>query len=380
MARHSALIIAITVALLVGLGLVMLASTSVWIETEGQHYYHLVRQATWVGIGLVAAIVAATVDYRVLRRLWVPGLVFGSILLVLCYVPGIALERYGESRWIRVPLVGQFQPSEPAKVMVAVAVAAWFAAHQGEPRRFWKGFVIPGMLLAIPVGLIFFEKDMGTAVSVGAAGFAMLFAAGTRIPYLAVSAVAAGGVFWHFVRNNENRWSRIMAFQDLEAHKLDFGLQQWRALLAYGNGGLDGVGLGNGAEKHGYLPFAHTDFIFPMIGEELGLWFALGAVLCYVVIAVFGLLIAVHASDIFGRVLAVGLTAMLVVPAMLNIAVTTAVVPNTGLPLPFVSYGGTNLTFALACVGLLVSIHRHAVIGESITLPVDREHSYAVRL
>jgi cell division protein FtsW len=208
----------------------------------------------------------------------------------------------------------------------------------------------------------------------------MLFAAGTRLPYLLVTAAGAGGVLWHFVRNNENRWNRIMAFLDLERHKLDFGLQQWRAKLAFGNGGMDGLGLGNGAEKHGYLPFAHTDFIFPMIGEELGLWFTLGAVLCYVLIAVFGLLIAVHASDTFGRILAVGLTAMLVVPAILNIAVTTAVVPNTGLPLPFVSYGGTNLTFALLCVGLLIAIHRQSVFREPAPLPVDRERSCAVRI
>jgi len=380
MARHSALIVSITVALLVALGLVMLASTSVWIETEGQNYYHLTRQAMWVGIGLAAAVLAASIDYRLLRRWWVVWMVGGCVLLALCYVPAVALSGYGETRWIRVPLVGQFQPSEPAKVMIAVVLAAWFASHQGETKRFWKGFVIPGMLLALPVGLIFFEKDMGTAAAVGVAGFAMLYAAGTRLPYLLVSATGASCVVWHFVRNNENRWSRIEAWQHLEAHKLDFGLQQWRGLLAFGNGGLNGVGLGNGAEKHGYLPFAHTDFIFPMVGEELGLWYTLGAVLCYVLLAVFGLVIAVHASDAFGRLLAAGLTAMLVVPAMLNIAVTTAAVPNTGLPLPFVSYGGTNLTFALACVGLLVGIHRQVMYVESEPLPVDREREYALRL
>jgi cell division protein FtsW len=221
---------------------------------------------------------------------------------------------------------------------------------------------------------------MGTAVSVGAAGFIMLFAAGTRIPLLGLTAAGGAGLLWHFVRNNENRWSRIMAFQDLEAHKLDYGLQQWRGLLAFANGGLNGVGFGNGAEKHGYLPFAHTDFIFPVIGEELGLWFTLATVLCYVLITVFGLLIALHASDTFGRLLAVGLTAMLAVPAILNIAVTTAMVPNTGLPLPFVSYGGTNLVFALAGVGLLVSIHRQAIFGARTDMPLEREQSYAVRL
>jgi cell division protein FtsW len=379
--RHSNLIVSLAVAFLVALGLVMLASTSVWIEGEGQHYHHVTRQAIWVAVGLFVALLAAATDYRNLRQVW-PWLLGGAcVLLALCYVPGIAIERYGEARWIRVPLIGQFQPSEAAKPVLVIALAAWFAHYQAETRSFWKGFVVPGVLLGLPVALIFFEKDMGTAVSVGIAGFAVLFLAGVRFPYLLVSSVTAGALFWHVVRSNENRWNRIMAFLDLEAHKLDFGLQQWRALLAFGSGGTSGLGLGNGMEKHGYLPFAHTDFIFPMVGEELGLWFTLGIVLCYVLISVFGLLIAVHASDPFGRLLAAGLTAMLVVPAILNIAVTTACVPNTGLPLPFVSYGGSNLVFALASVGLLASIHRRTAVVEHGALPFEKkQRRYAVRL
>jgi len=378
--RHSNLIVNLAVAFLVALGLVMLASTSVWIEDPGQHYHHLTRQALWAGLGLFVALLAAAMDYRKLRQVW-PWLLGGAcVLLALCYVPGIAIERYGEARWVRVPLIGQFQPSEAAKPVLVIALAAWFAHFRAETRSFWKGFVIPGLLLGFPVALIFFEKDMGTAVSVGVAGGAVLFLAGVRMPYLLISSIGASGMFWHVVRSNENRWSRIMAFLDLEAHKLDFGLQQWRALLAFGAGGMSGLGLGNGAEKHGYLPFAHTDFIFPMVGEELGLWFTLGIVLCYVLISVFGLLIAVQASDPFGRLLAAGLTAMLVVPAILNIAVTTACVPNTGLPLPFVSYGGSNLVFALGCIGLLASIHRRSVVIEHGALPFEKQRRYAVRL
>lgn len=378
--RHSNLIISLAVAGLVVLGLVMLASTSVWVEDEGQHYHHLTRQSIWVVVGLVAAVAAAAMDYRKLRAIW-PWMLLGACLLLgLCYVPGIAIERFGEARWIRVPLIGQFQPSEMSKPVVVIVLAAWFSRYQAETRSLLKGFVIPMALLGIPVALIFFEKDMGTAVSVGAAGFAMLFLAGVRLPYLFVSAAAGGSLFWHFVRTNENRWNRIIAFLDLEAHKELFGHQQWRGLLAFGNGGMSGLGLGNSAEKHGYLPLAHTDFIFPVVGEELGLWFTLGTVLCYVLIAVFGLLVAVHASDPFGRLLAAGVTAMLVVPAILNIAVTTACLPNTGLPLPFVSYGGSNLVFALGCVGLLVSVHRRSVVAEEGALPFEKQRRYAVRL
>ena len=146
----------------------------------------------------------------------------------------------------------------------------------------------------------------------------------------------------------------------MEANKLGAALQQWRSLLAFSNGGVDGLGLGNGAEKHGYLPFAHTDFIFPIIGEELGLWFTLGTVLCFVIIAVYGIGVAIYANDMFGRLLAIGLTCLIVVPSMMNIGVTTGLLPNTGLPLPFVSYGGTNLVFTLVAIGLLISIHRRS--------------------
>jgi cell division protein FtsW len=198
---------------------------------------------------------------------------------------------------------------------------------------------------------------MGTAASLGAAGLCMIFVAGVRLRYLVPAIIGASYVFYHFVQSDANRWSRIMAFLDLETHKLGYGHQQWRGLLAFGNGGFEGVGVGNGAEKHGYLPFAHTDFIFPMIGEELG-WVAFVVVLCFVTYTVFGFLIAMKANDVFGRLLAIGLTTIIVIPAMVNIGVTTASLPNTGLPLPFVSYGGTNLVITLASVGLLISVHR----------------------
>ena len=245
-----------------------------------------------------------------------------------------------------------------AKLGTIVALSAWLAHFQSETRSFKRGFLIPGIILATPVLLIFFETDMGTAAGLGAAGLCVLYVAGSRLRFLGPSVLAALGAFVFLVISNENRYNRIMAFMDLEEHKLGFGLQQFRGLLAFMNGGVDGVGLGNGAEKHGYLPFAHTDFIFPIVGEELGLWFTLGTVFCFVLIAVYGIGVAINAGDAFGRLLAIGITCAIVIPAMMNVGVTTALLPNTGLPLPFVSYGGTNLVFTLAGIGLLVSVHR----------------------
>lgn len=381
MGRRSAIILCFAVATLVAIGLIILASTSLWFEEEDSvRYFHLKRQVFWTGIGLFAAVGMGLMDYRILRKFWLPILLGSCALLSLCYVPGIGQEINGETRWIKVPGLGQFQPSEIAKVSIIIGLAAWFAQYQAEARCFWRGFVAPGAILAIPTALIFFEKDMGTAAAIGAAGFAVMFIAGTRIWLLGLTAVSAMGALWYMVRSDAERWERIMAFKDLEATKLEAGMQQYRAMLAFGSGGLNGVGLGNGAEKHGYLPFAHTDFIFSMIGEELGLITTLGVVFCFVLITIMGVSISLQTEDHFGKLLGIGITAMIVVPAMMNMGVTTAVLPNTGLPLPFVSYGGSNLVFTLAAVGMLVSLHRRASSLERVEMPVIKERKLALKI
>ena len=199
--------------------------------------------------------------------------------------------------------------------------------------------MIPGIIVGCPILAIAAETDVGSALSLSVAAGAILYTIGTRLIFILPTAltVITGASF--YIYNNENRWSRIQAWLDLEnpIHQLDKGMQQWRALLALGNGGPWGVGLGNGVEKFGTLTFAHIDFIFPVIGEELGLPFTLGVVICYVLIAVAGTAIAVQATNVFNRCLALGLTAVIVVPAMVNIGVTTAVLPNDGQPHPFVS-------------------------------------------
>lgn len=378
--RRNAIFLCVAAAGLVVLGLVMLASVSVWMEDADSRYSHLRKQGMWLVVGVLGAGAVAMMDYRNFRK-WVwPCYGIAVFLLMLCYVPGVGREIKGETRWIVVPVLGQFQPSEVAKIMIMMGLAAWYAHYQAESRKFMKGYVIPLGILGGPILMIFFEKDMGTAAGLGAAGVAILFIAGVRLRYLLPTCLAALGGFYVLVRMNDNRWNRIMAFLDLEAHKLNAGFQQWRGLLAFGNGGVDGLGLGNGAEKHGYLPEAHNDFIFPVIGEELGLWFTLGVVFCFVVITVYGIAIAVKAPDVFGRLLAVGLTCAIVIPAMMNIGVTTAVLPNTGLPLPFVSYGGTNLVFTLLAVGILISIHRQSYFGKQRHGDVLVEKKHCIRL
>ncbi|WP_367875017.1 FtsW/RodA/SpoVE family cell cycle protein [Luteolibacter sp. Populi] len=329
-------------------------------------------------IGLVAAFVATRIDPVLLRKLWPLALGVACVLLVLCFVPGIGVNRFGASRWIKLGV--EFQPSEFLKVIGILAMAGWFARWQTEVHTFWRGFIIPGFIIGLPVGLIAIETDVGSALSLSVAAAAVFFCVGTRLIYLVPTALVGIAGAAAFVRSNDTRWTRILAWLDLDKYRLDEGQQQYRALLAFGNGGPEGMGLGNGTEKFGTLTFAYSDFIFPVVGEELGLPFTLGVVLCYVIITVCGCSIAMQASTVFDRCMAVGLTCVVVVPAMVNIAVTTAAFPNDGLPLPFVSYGGTSLIISLAAVGLLCGIHRRSRPMEYKALPVAGLRSYAVKL
>ena len=381
MGRKNAIFLCLAVMVLVTLGLVMLASTSVW-NKDVDGYALVKKQAVFIALGLIGAVLISNADYRKLRAFWIPALVISTTLLVLCYVPGIGHKVNGATRWIKIPGLPQFQPSELAKIFVIMSLAAWYSHYQTEGRKFFKGFVSPAMLLGVPVVLIFFEKDMGTAMALGCSGGMVMFAAGVRMPYIIAAFTTTVVGAWLVIPKNPERMGRINALFDLESDKYrqGDGYQQLNGINAFINGGVNGTGLGNGVGKHGSLPMAHTDFIFPAIGEELGLWATLGSVFCFVVIMVFGMAIAMHAKDIFGRLLAVGLTCIIVVPAMVNIGVCTAVLPNTGLPLPFISYGGTNILFTLFAVGILISIHRQATFVSRAEVPVITQKKQCLRI
>lgn len=348
-------IVWISVIALLGLGLIMVASTSLW-TVEGENYALLYKQGIYAVLGIIGALVLSQIDYRKIRPYiwWIYG--FSLILLALCYVPGIAVKLNGEYRWINLGF--RFQPSECSKLILILALANWYTEHKGTAKSFLKGFVAPMVILCTPLVLIFFEKDMGTAVALGVAGFCMLYIAGTRASLLGLSAVFASAVLFYVVTSNENRFKRVIAFTDLYTYREEAGHQQFRALIALSNGEVFGVGLGNGAEKHGYLPYAHTDFIFAPLGEEFGLIGTLGVLIGFTLITIMGIMIALQTKDLFGRLTAIGIVAIIFWPAVLNIAVVSGSLPNTGLPLPFISSGGSNLVFTLAAIGVLTSIQR----------------------
>lgn len=385
MGRNSAIILLSAVAALVVLGLIMLSSTSVWSEEmrgAADPYALVKKQLLWLCLGSLGAWLLSLLDYGKLQDIW-PYLLGGAcVLLCFCYVPGISVEVHGESRWVRFPGMPVLQPSELAKPIVILSLAAWFARYQAEARSFVRGYFVPGVLLGVPALLILFERDLGTTLVLGTVGMAVLFVAGTRIWLLILTAGGAVGSLWFFVQQDPVRLRRITAFQNMDDPevRLGDGWHTYRALEAFSNGGTFGTGLGYGAEKHGALPFAHTDFIFAALGEELGLVCTLITVLAFVLITIAGLAIALYAREFFGKILAAGITMIVVVPGILNMGVVTGSLPVTGLPLPFLSYGGSSLVFTMCSVGLLMSIHRRAVFVDATSMPRIKERKFALKL
>jgi len=359
MRRHTATILLLSVMSLLSIGIVMLFSTGAFAQdSRGDMYYFVKRQSMWLVIGGVALVGAAMVDYRVWARAWPWIYGLAVVLLILCFVPPIGMKINGAWRWINLGFAS-FQPSELGKVAVLFFLAWWYQKHEAESGQFLQGFIYPLGVAGVILGLIVIEVDLGATALIGVTTLAVMFVAGTGLRWLVplLGAGLAGLVVAIF--HIEERMGRLMAFLDPEKYRLAEGLQQWQALLAFGAGGVQGLGLGNGRQKMLYLPYAHTDFIFPMIGEELGLRFTLLTVFCFLLIMLAGVLIAMNSRDRFGLLLGFGITIIITLQAAINIGVTTSLLPNKGMPLPFISYGGSNLAVSMLLIGILVNIHRH---------------------
>jgi len=356
MHRKSAYFLFVAVLGVLAIGVVMLFSTSAFArDSHGDPYFFLKRQSMWLGTGLVLCIAGALVDYHFWQRTWWLWLGLAATALALCFIPHLGMRINGSRRWIALGPIA-FQPSEIAKLAAVFFLAWWFARYEKVTSNPIFGFAIPLAITAALLALIIFEVDLGTTALIGATTFVVMFVAGTNPILLGLLAFAGtGGIF---VAATHERMGRLLAFADLERYKHDAGLQQMQALIAWGSGGIEGLGLGNGRQKMAYLPYAHTDFIFPMIGEELGLRISLLVVFLFVVIIICGIMIALHAKDRFGLLTATGIVALIGLQAAVNIGVTTSLLPNKGLPLPFVSYGGSNLVACLFAIGLLLNIYR----------------------
>ena len=362
MRRKSAYILFLAVLGLLVIGIVMLFSTSAYArDSHGDVYFFIKRQAIWVGIGLLACIFAALVNYHFWQKTWWLWFAVALAALAVCYIPHIGMRINGSRRWVgHGPIT--FQPSELAKIATIFFLATWFARREKPDGSVLSGFIIPLAIISVPAALVLGEVDLGTTALIAATAFVVMFIAGTNPLLLGgLAFVALGGLILVATQISE-RMGRLSAFLHPQNYKDDAGLQQMQALIAWGSGGMDGLGLGNGRQKMLYLPYAHTDFIFPIIGEELGLRFSLLVVFLFVVIIVCGIMIALHSRDRFGLLLGCGIISLLALQAAVNIGVTTSLLPNKGLPLPFISYGGSNLAACMFGVGVLVNIYRQGIL------------------
>ena len=362
MHRKSAYILFLAVLGLLVIGIVMLFSTSAFArDSHGDIYFFIRRQAIWFGIGLVVCTFAALVDYHFWQRTWWLWFAFALVALALCYFPHIGMRINGSRRWVGLGPV-TFQPSELAKVAAIFFLAAWFTRHEEAGSNLLSGFVLPLAIVGLLAGLILGEVDLGTTALLGTTAFVVMFVAGANPLLLGVTSLAALGAILIVATQISERLGRLSAFLHPQNFKEDAGLQQMQALIAWGSGGMEGLGLGNGRQKMLYLPYAHTDFIFPIIGEELGLRVSLLVVFLFVVIIVCGIMIALHSKDRFGLLLGCGVVSLLALQAAMNIGVTTSLLPNKGLPLPFISYGGSNLVACMFGIGLLLNIYRQGIL------------------
>ncbi|MEE9543866.1 MAG: putative lipid II flippase FtsW [Thermodesulfobacteriota bacterium] len=344
--------------LLVAIGLLMVHSTSdiIAFDRYGDRYFFLRKQFVFSGVGLVALFVAMKMPYTYYRKIAYPLLGVALIGLFLIFVPGIGHSAGGAKRWIGLGFMS-FQPSEAAKLSVIVFLAYSLARKKDKIKDFSAGFLpnilIPGCVIL----LILIEPDLGTAVALAVLVMIMNFIAGVKVGYLAALGSAALVILFIIVINVEYMWERILIFLDPWKDPTGSGFQMVQSFLAFGSGGVAGVGLGAGTQKLFYLPEAHTDFILPVIGEELGL-IGVGAVIAlYIFFLMAGTAIALRAKDLYGTYLAFGLTLMVVLQAGLNMAVVLGVLPPKGLPLPFVSYGGSALLINMVSVGILLNIY-----------------------
>ncbi|MBI3932303.1 MAG: putative lipid II flippase FtsW [Acidobacteria bacterium] len=350
---------AVTVALL-GFGLVMVwsASSALAQEAHGNAYYFLLRQAAWAGLGLAAMVAALRMDYRTLRQ---PAVVY-SVLIVttLLLIVVLFLRPVNDThRWIRLgPL--SFQPAEMAKLAMILFLAYHLERRADRVNEFLPS-LFPALLLLGWFGfLIFIQPDVGTAATLVAIGCVMLFLAGVRLRYFAALAVLGLPLLYQAVTAAAYRRDRIEAFLNPWSDARGSGYQIIQSLIAVGTGGVTGVGLMEGRQKLFYLPYPYSDFVFAVIGEELGLLGAAAVVAGFLLLLWRGLRAAWQAPDPFAMYLAAGLTLAIVLQAFINVSVVLGLLPTKGIPLPFVSAGGTSLVLTLVAVGMVLNVSQHA--------------------
>ncbi len=352
----------LVIIILVVFGLVMVFSASAPSASAYQNspYYFIIRQAAFAVAGMGIMFFLSYCDYHHLGKLAFPILVCAFVLLVSVYVPGLGVVRNNARRWINLGFTN-LQPSEVAKMALVIFFAFSLSKVKDQLKFFWKGLFRYIVILGIFAVLVAIEPHLSATLIIGMTCVILLFVAGAKIWHFLVMGVPVAGIGAIYIASNPYQWERVTTFLNPFAYKNDEGFQVVNSLYAIGSGGIFGLGLGQSRQKYLYLPEPQNDFIFAIVCEELGL---LGALL---VLFLFGCLIwkgyrtAIEAPDLFGSLLATGITSLIAIQVVMNVAVVTSSIPATGVALPFFSYGGTSLMILLAAMGILLSISRQTV-------------------
>ncbi len=344
---------------LCALGVVMVYAASAYAAMDRFHdpFYFLRKETLFLFLGLGGMLIVANINYTALHWMVFPLLLLCLVLMILVLVPGVGVEAGGARRWLRAG-GWTFQPSELTKIGVILYMAHSLAKKKDKLDDFVYGFIPYIVIMGTFFMLMLLQPDLGTAVSLSVVALMMLFMAGARFRYLLSLLLTAVPLLYLLVMGEAYRRQRVSAFLDPWKDAAGAGFQLIQSFLAIGSGGLSGMGLGEGRQEFLFLPEPHTDFIFAVIGEQLGF---IGAVLVVAAFALFfyrGMMISIRAYDPFGRLLAFGLTGMVSVQALINIGVVVGLLPTKGLPLPLVSYGGSSLVMTLLSVGVLLNISK----------------------
>ncbi len=328
-------------------------------STGQDMFFYLKRQSMWAVLALLAMGAGMRINYWRLRPWWLLLTTVAAVLLVVVLVPGVGIKVNGSRRWLGA---GGFtvQPSEFAKITLVIFLAAYGAARKGAIKDLVHGLG-PALAILVFLGGLVAIEDLGTAVSMVLTGVVIIHLSGAKKRHLALLGLVGSLFFCAFVLHKEYRRDRITAFVNPFAEKAynGPGYQPAHSLIALGSGGWGGNGIGLGRQKFLYLPAEHTDYIFATVGEEMGLLGTVAILAAFALLVIRGLTIAHRTRDRFGSLLAAGLTTMIAVQALMNIAVVTSSVPATGVPLPFISYGGSSLLFVMLAIGLILNVSRH---------------------
>jgi len=353
----TAVALGVLVSLLCIAGLVMVGSASpvVSLITYGSPWTIFIRQVLWMVVGIGALLVFARVDYRKWRKLGAPLVVVTLGLLLAVLVPGLGVTAGGSSRWIGFGML-RLQPSELMKLAL-VLFAADIVVRRTDRNAPAKQVIAPVIgCLIVSAALIIKQPDMGTAMVLSCTAFGILFMSGIELPALTKVLLSFAAIATVFALSSTYRRDRILSFVNPGAHQSGTGYQVWQSLIGLGSGHVFGLGLGGGREKWGTLPNAHTDFIFSVVGEELGLVGAIAIMGLFFALAWYGYRVAGRAPDRFGCLVAVGVTTWVTSQAIINMGAVIGVLPVTGIPLPFISFGGSSLVITLAAMGILMNI------------------------